>query len=204
MYKLLIGLLLSTTAALAQPPAIEWAPKLPNPVDMPLDDAGQIRFQQVVQSSQPKSQVMQRVGTWAAKFYGSTPFTVQPDTTQGTVVINARLPMKQGAPVNHQLVVETKPGRYRATVDQLAYQYEFTTPIKATKTYPIHPYGLTAQEWYDIYGMMGAQSATTLTGYKKMAINSANSQDAILADLKQRVEAMLDSLQKSVNENKEW
>lgn len=203
MKYLLIGLLLATAVARAQPPKIEWTPKSPNPAGMPLDDAGEIRFQRIGESPKlSKGLIIQRVSIWAARFAGGTETVVTTDTAQGVIVINGRLTIKQSSPLVHKLVIEAKPGRYRATADELAYQFELTTPARVTKTYKLHPYGISAEDYHDFYTIMGV--GQMLVNPRKIAIKAADNQDAILVDIKQSIEAMLDSLQKSVGEDKDW
>jgi hypothetical protein len=208
MKQIVFLIIISVTSCLAQK-TIDWHPKEINPVLMPLDDQGEIRFREVVPI--PKISVgatLKRVRTWAAKTYPSAnEMTQQFDTTQGVMVIKGAVKLKQGAMLGHKLIVEAKDGRYRVTIDELSYTYEITTPVKLRRDIPIHSYGCTADDYYDLTMFVATQSGSQSIGlmnFKKLAVKQADNQRPMLEEVKQTMEALLASLKKAVESDGDW
>lgn len=206
---ILLCLLCSITAGYAQK-TIPWAPKAPNPVSFPLDEQGEIRFREVVPLEKVSSAtVLKRARTWAAKTYPSANEVVQQyDTAQGVMVIRGTAKLSPSTSLlAHRLVVEAKDGRYRVTVDQLAYAYELTTPIKLKREVLLHPYGVTADDLYDWYGVLMSQNPSQsmgLTSVRKMVLKAADQQEPGLVEIKQKIDALLSDLKKAVQEGGDW
>lgn len=124
---MLIGLLLFALAGVSQVPPI-----------LPTSETGQVQFRQVVSlgdSARAPKQLAQQARTWVAKAFKSANSVIQQfDPEQGSLIVKGSsqisysvrttsLGRTMETPVNYRLdfmlTIETKPGRYRATIEQL-------------------------------------------------------------------------------------
>ncbi|KAB7728160.1 DUF4468 domain-containing protein [Rudanella paleaurantiibacter] len=128
--------------------------------NLPTDESGNVRFQRVVElgdTSQTSKVLATKARSWVVRAFKSANDVIQQYEPADGILIakgNSNLSytityrsmgMTSAAPVNQRLyfmlTIETKAGRYRATIDQLtvkspatAYTPEMEAPIKAEAT----------------------------------------------------------------------
>jgi hypothetical protein len=202
MRKTIFLLLLSSSVALAQK-TVDWQPKEKNPLNFPLSDEGEIQYREVIPTKLSAGTILKRARTWAAKTYSSANEAVQQyDSTQGVMLMRGKV-RYQTSQLQHEILLEVKEGRYRLTLEKPAAYGEFTTPVRIVKETAIHPYGINADDFYDIYVLvLGTSQIQTmgLMNRKKMAIKAANSQEKNLAEIKQTLEGLIASLKKAIDQ----
>ena len=206
-YLYLSFLLLLFNWAFAQN-TVKWQPKEQNPLNLPTDEQGELRFREIVPIPKvANATAIKRARAWAANIYPSANEMVQTfDTTSGLMIVKGVISPKQGGSIGHKLFIEAKEGRYRATFSDLAYIYEITTPVKLKREMIIHPYGCDADDYYNMYLYVTTTTGANMgfASYKRMAATTADKQGPILAEVKRSFESMLISLKKAIEGEAGW
>ena len=107
-------------------------------VRLPTNEVGQVQYQELIKlpdTKRPARQIMEQAQAWSGQYFADIATTEQQHDQQNNILF-----IKSSYPINNQtvrytLTIETKFGRYRATItDLIAESDGLTLPVQASSS----------------------------------------------------------------------
>lgn len=183
------------------------------------DDAGNVQFQQVVMldSSLSAKALINRAKTWSVKSYNSANTVIQQfEPEGGTLILKAQSPIS--VPVYYRLMgktqsatsvidlkytlsIETKTGRYRATLSQLVKHADATPSSPAVNV----PVTTDTMSYEALYAQMRSIPLMSEKQRQAQARLTLQTQRQILEAIVTHCQTLLNNLHQSMIKNeKDW
>ncbi|MFD2932831.1 hypothetical protein [Spirosoma flavum] len=107
-------------------------------VQLPTNDAGQVQYQELVRvpdAKRPARQIMEQTRVWANHYYSATNEAEQQYDQEHNILFVRTFYQIDKKSVRYTLTVETKFGRYRATItDLMVEEAGLTQPVRAVSS----------------------------------------------------------------------